>query len=133
MSAVREVLDLFELTKDARRVVRTYSTGMRQLLGLAAAWLGRPALLLLDEPSNGLDPAGTRKLRSLLRRASEHGATVFVSSHVLSEIEQIADWIGIVNAGRLVFQGELSVLRDSNPGSLEDIFLRLVGSREAAL
>jgi ABC-2 type transport system ATP-binding protein len=128
---VREVLELFDLAEDARRPVRTYSTGMRQLLGLAAAWLGHPSLLVLDEPANGLDPAATRKLRGLLRRAvAEQGATVFVSSHVLGEIEQIADQIGIIHRGRLVFQGALSSLRQTRQGTLEDIFLDLVAATE---
>ncbi len=125
---VTEVRGLFELTNDAGRLVRTYSSGMRQALAIANAWLGRPRLLVLDEPANGLDPAATRRLRSLLRRAAgEDGATVLISSHVLSEIEQVADWLGVIHRGRLVYQGELTALKQSKDGSLEDIFLDLVG------
>jgi ABC-type multidrug transport system ATPase subunit len=129
---VREVLELFGLAKDARRPVRTYSTGMRQLLGLALAWIGRPALLLLDEPTSSLDPAATRKLRALVRRLTvEEGVSAFLSSHVLGEVEQMADWVGIIHEGRLLFQGELASLKSSHEGTLEDIFLRLVAPKEA--
>jgi lantibiotic transport system ATP-binding protein len=132
-SRVSEVLDLFELTTDASRLVRTYSSGMRQALGLALAFLGRPRLLLLDEPATSLDPAATRRLRSFLRRlTAEDGATVFVSSHVLGEVDQLADWLGIIHRGRLIYQGELSALKQSKAGSLEDIFLDLVESAGGA-
>jgi ABC-type multidrug transport system ATPase subunit len=128
-SRVPEVLDLFGLTQDARRPVSTYSSGMRQLLGLALAWLGDPRLLVLDEPTNSLDPAATRKLRTLLRRiTTERGVTVFFSSHVLSEVDQLVDRVGIIDQGRLLFQGELSSLKQTRPGSLEDIFLDLVAA-----
>lgn len=107
-----EALGLVELTADAHRPVRTYSLGMRQRLGLALAWLGRPSLLILDEPTNGLDPAGTRDLRRFLRQlVTAHGATVLVSSHLLGEVEQIADHIGIIHGGRLLCQQSLSELR----------------------
>jgi ABC-type multidrug transport system ATPase subunit len=130
---VQEVLELFGLAKDAQRPVRTYSTGMRQLLGLALAWIGRPSLLVLDEPTSSLDPAATRKLRALLRRlTAEEGLTAFLSSHVLGEVEQIADWVGIIHEGRLLFQGELASLKNSHEGTLEDIFLRFVAPEEAA-
>ena len=109
---VGAALDFVGLTSDAQRPVRTYSLGMRQRLGLALAWLGQPGLLLLDEPANGLDPAGIRKLRAQLRGlARERLVTVFLSSHVLNEVEQIADWIGIINHGRLLFQGQLQGLQ----------------------
>jgi ABC-type multidrug transport system ATPase subunit len=132
-TSVREALDLFDLTRDAARPVRTYSSGMRQLLGLALAWLGKPNLLLLDEPANSLDPAATRRLRELLRRVTrERGVTVFLSSHVLGEVEQVADHVGIIHRGRLLFQGELLSLKDLAPGTLEDIFLHLIASTEGA-
>jgi ABC-2 type transport system ATP-binding protein len=126
---VPEVLDIFSLTQDARRPVSTYSSGMRQLLGLALAWLGDPRLLVLDEPTNSLDPAATRKLRTLLRRlTTERRVTVFFSSHVLSEVDQLVDRVGIIDQGRLLFQGELSSLKQTHAGSLEDIFLHLVAA-----
>lgn len=111
-SRVAEALALTSLTADAHRVVRGYSLGMRQRLGLALAWLGQPELMMLDEPANGLDPAGIRELRGHLRQfAHNHNATVFLSSHVLNEVEQVADWIGIINRGRLLFQGKLQELQ----------------------
>jgi ABC-type multidrug transport system ATPase subunit len=128
---VQEVLELFGLAKDARRPVRTYSTGMRQLLGLALAWIARPSLLILDEPTSGLDPAATRKLRALVRRlAAEEGVTALISSHVLGEVEQLADWVGIIHEGRLLFQGDLASLKQSSGGTLEDIFLRFVAPED---
>lgn len=111
-SRITNSLDLFGLANDAHRVVRTYSLGMRQRLGLALAWLGEPRLLMLDEPANGLDPAGIQALRGQLRQlAHEQSVTVFLSSHVLREVEQIADRIGIINHGRLLFQGRFQELQ----------------------
>ena len=119
-------IERFGLTGDAFRLVRTYSTGMRQSLALAQAWLGEPQLLLLDEPGNGLDPAGVRNLRALLRRVTDRGATVFLSSHILAEVEQVADWIGIVHKGQLRYQAPLASLKQRARGSLEDFFMDLV-------
>lgn len=111
-SRITNSLDLFGLANDANRGVRTYSLGMRQRLGLALAWLGQPRLLMLDEPANGLDPAGIQALRGQLRQlAHEQSVTVFLSSHVLREVEQIADRIGIINHGRLLFQGRFQELQ----------------------
>jgi lantibiotic transport system ATP-binding protein len=111
-SRVADALALTCLTADAHRVVHGYSQGMRQRLGLALAWLGQPGLMMLDEPANGLDPAGIRELRDHLRQlAHDHNVTVFLSSHVLNEVEQVADWIGIINHGRLLFQGKLQELQ----------------------
>ncbi len=116
IARVAESLELTGLCADAGRVVRTYSLGMRQRLGLALAWLGKPRLLILDEPANGLDPAGTREWRALLRQlAKEHQVTVFLSSHLLSEVEHVADHIGVINRGQLVFQGEIGNLRGCQP------------------
>src|SRR5216683_2483134 len=109
---VVDALALTGLTADAHRVVRAYSLGMRQRLGLALAWLGQPGLMMLDEPANGLDPGGIRELRDHVRQlAHDHNVTVFLSSHVLNEVEQVADWIGIINHGRLLFQGKLQELQ----------------------
>jgi len=111
-SRVADALAFTGLTADAHRVVRAYSLGMRQRLGLALAWLGQPGLMMLDEPANGLDPAGIRELRGHLRQfAHDQNVTVFLSSHVLNEIEQVADWIAIINHGRLLFQGKLQDLQ----------------------
>ena len=113
------LLGLVELAADADRLVRTYSLGMRQRLALALALLGEPRLLVLDEPTNGLDPAGIQDFRALLRRLTgEQGITVFVSSHLLAEVEQIATYLGVVDAGRLLFQGTLAELRRRAPPRL---------------
>ena len=96
-SRVNASLGVFGLTNDAHRLVRTYSLGMRQRLGLALAWLGEPRLLMLDEPANGLDPAGMRELRNQIRRfAHDQNVTVFLSSYVLSELQQLADQRGLL-------------------------------------
>jgi ABC-2 type transport system ATP-binding protein len=98
------VLELVAMKEAARRRVGGYSMGMRQRLGLAAALLGEPEVLILDEPANGLDPAGIRWLRDLLRALSSQGRTILVSSHVLAEVEQIADEVVIIHRGRFVAQ-----------------------------
>lgn len=106
------VLDLVDLSASADRVVREYSLGMRQRLALALALLPDPRLLILDEPSNGLDPAGIQDLRVLLRRlVAERGLTVFLSSHLLAEIELVASHVGVLHEGRLLFAGTLDELR----------------------
>ncbi|HEY7015282.1 MAG TPA: ABC transporter ATP-binding protein [Streptosporangiaceae bacterium] len=121
---VDEVLGQVGLTAAAGRRVREFSLGMRQRLGLAAALLGDPPVLLLDEPANGLDPAGIAWLRGLLRGLADEGRTVLVASHVLSEVAQTADHVVIVNEGRLRFAGPLRELGDTS-GSLESAFLNL--------
>ena len=111
-SHIARVLSVVRLEQDARRPVKQYSLGMKQRLGLAAALLGEPRLLILDEPTNGLDPAGILEMRKLLQKMpEEHGITVFLSSHLLSEVEQMATHIGILNAGSMIFQGPLKELQ----------------------
>ena len=95
----------------AARPVKAYSLGMRQRLGLAAALIRRPRLLILDEPGNGLDPRGIRDLRELLTGLNEAGVTVFLSSHLLAEVEQLCTRVGVLNDGRLVLQDDLTLLR----------------------
>jgi ABC-type multidrug transport system ATPase subunit len=110
--AVARVLETVRLAADADRLVRTYSLGMKQRLGLAMAMIGDPQLLILDEPTNGMDPAGILEIRSLLKRlAHEQGHALFVSSHLLGEVEQIADTIGIIHEGRLIYQGAAAALQ----------------------
>jgi len=109
-SRVDEVLGLVELTAAAKRRVKGYSLGMRQRLGLAAALLGNPDLLVLDEPANGLDPEGVRWLRDFLRDFAKGGRTVLVSSHVLAEVAQTVDQVLIINHGRLVTESSLDDL-----------------------
>ncbi len=109
---IDEVLDLVGLAAHARRRVREYSLGMRQRLGIALALLNRPRLLILDEPTNGLDPAGMAEMRRFIARMTrEPGLTVFLSSHLLGEIEQVASHVGVIDRGRLLFQGPLDALR----------------------
>src|SRR5262245_49697401 len=124
---VDEVLELVELTAAAPRRVKTYSLGMRQRLGLAAALLGDPELLVLDEPANGLDPAGVRWLRGFLRTFAHRGGTVLVSSHMLAEAAQTVDHVVIIDRGRLVVGGTLEELTAGGT-TLEDTFLRLTGA-----
>ncbi len=107
---VHEVLEQVSLDPSDRRPVKTYSLGMRQRLGLAAALMRRPALLVLDEPTNGLDPQGIRDIRRLLLELNRGGTTIFLSSHLLAEIEQMSTRIGVLDRGRLVLQDELSAL-----------------------
>src|SRR5690349_1217528 len=109
---IDRALETIKLTRDANRRVREYSLGMRQRLGLALALLNQPELLILDEPTNGLDPAGIHEMRDLIRRLPEEfGVTVFLSSHLLNEVEQIASHIGIIHESRLLFQGTLAELQ----------------------
>lgn len=107
---VSEVLEQVGLDPADRRGVRTYSLGMKQRLGLANALLRRPALLVLDEPTNGLDPQGIHEIRDLLSTLNAGGTTVFLSSHLLAEVEQICTRVGVLDRGRLVVQEQLDVL-----------------------
>jgi ABC-2 type transport system ATP-binding protein len=116
---VDEVLDLVELPPSRR--IGSYSLGMRQRLGLATALLGDPEVLILDEPGNGLDPAGAAWLRRLLRKRAASGGTVLISSHVLAEVAQTVDRVVILDGGSLRHEGPLD-------DDLEDVFLRLTGS-----
>lgn len=137
---VDKVLEMVGLTRDASRKVNSYSLGMRQRLGIALALLDDPDLLILDEPTNGLDPAGIREIRALLVGLSRsHGKTIFISSHLLAEMEKMVTHVAIINAGHLLFQGSIDQLRadqhvrtsgiSNDPSyaipTLEDIFLNL--------
>jgi ABC-2 type transport system ATP-binding protein len=114
-----EVLELVGLTPAAKRKFKGYSLGMRQRLGIAAALLGDPEVLVLDEPANGLDPEGIRWMRDLLRSLAERGRTIFVSSHLLSEMELLADDVIIIAAGKLITQGTVqSVLRSGSAAAV---------------
>jgi ABC-2 type transport system ATP-binding protein len=126
-SRVEEVLGLVELGPEAGRGVKTYSLGMRQRLGLAAALLGDPELLLLDEPANGLDPAGVHWLRGFLRAFADAGGTVLVSSHMLAEIAQTVDDVVIINHGRRLASGPLEELAGGSK-TLEETYLELTAT-----
>jgi ABC-2 type transport system ATP-binding protein len=125
---VDEALELVELASAARRRVRTYSLGMRQRLGLAAALLGDPELLVLDEPANGLDPAGVHWLRRFLRRFAEQGGTALVSSHMLAEAALTVDDVVIIDRGRRIASGRLDELTERGRTTLEELFLALTGA-----
>jgi ABC-2 type transport system ATP-binding protein len=132
-SRVDEVLDLTGLTAAADRRVGGFSLGMRQRLGLAAALVGDPQILILDEPANGLDPEGVQWLRNLLRSLADEGRTVLVSSHLLTEVAQTADAVVIIDHGRLIAHSTLERLtagtRETGAASLEEVFLRLTADR----
>jgi ABC-2 type transport system ATP-binding protein len=108
---IDEVLDIVELSPRGRHKVGGYSHGMRQRLGIAAALLRQPRLLILDEPATGLDPAGMRDMRALIRRLAEEGITVLLSSHQLPEVQELCDRVAIVDSGRVVYEGALADLR----------------------
>ncbi len=115
---IGEVLELVRLTNDAKRKVKEYSLGMKQRIGLAVALLSEPDLLILDEPTNGLDPNGMIEIRELLIDLNKnHGTTIFLSSHLLSEIEKMATHVGIINKGKLLFQGTIKTLQEMKSNS----------------
>ncbi|RZS64841.1 ABC-2 type transport system ATP-binding protein [Agromyces ramosus] len=124
---VAEALDRVGLSHAARKKVHAYSLGMKQRLGIANALLMRRELLVLDEPTNGLDPQGTREVRALIRSFADDGTTVFVSSHLLAEVEQVCTHVGVMSAGRLVAQGTLDEFRDEGEARV------LVRTPDAAL
>jgi ABC-2 type transport system ATP-binding protein len=123
-SRVEEVLELVELEAAAGRRVKTYSLGMRQRLGLAGALLGDPELLILDEPANGLDPAGVHWLRGFLRGFAVEGGTVLVASHVLAEVARTVDQVVIIDRGHLLTTGPLADLTERGR-TLEEVYLEL--------
>jgi ABC-2 type transport system ATP-binding protein len=111
-SRVSQVLELVELSDRAKDLVRTYSQGMKQRLGVAMALLPDPDLLILDEPANGLDPVGIIQMRDLLRRLREQSKTIFLSSHLLGELEQVTDWLVMLHQGKALFSGPARELLD---------------------
>ncbi|MGY2874138.1 ABC-2 type transport system ATP-binding protein [Marmoricola sp. URHA0025 HA25] len=114
-SRIEEVLDVVDMTDRADRKVGEYSYGMRQRLGVAASLLRQPQLLVLDEPANGLDPAGIRDMRALVRRLASSGLTVLLSSHHMEEVEEICDNVTIMSRGRVSFHGSIADLRAMAP------------------
>lgn len=116
---ITKVLKLVRMEEQQNKKVREYSLGMKQRLGLAEALIGRPSLLILDEPTNGLDPAGIQEIRELIRELPERmGMTVLVSSHLLGEMDQMVDYVGIIDRGHLIFQDKLEALHEHSRGSL---------------
>ena len=136
--SVEDALELVGLTEFGDRLAKKYSLGMKQRLGLAGALLGRPPILILDEPTNGLDPSGIHEIRELVKSLPGlYDCTILISSHMLSEIELMADDIGILNHGRLLFEGSLDELRRTAvktgfaANNLEDVFLSMVDQDNA--
>ena len=132
-NTVEDALDLVGLSQFGDRLAKKYSLGMKQRLGLAGALLGRPPILILDEPTNGLDPSGIHEIRNLIKSLPTfYDCTVLISSHMLSDIELIADDIGILNHGRMLFEGSLDDLKQNALRSgfatdnLEDMFLSMI-------
>ncbi len=135
--SVDDALELVGLEEFGGRLAKKYSLGMKQRLGLAGALLGRPPVLILDEPTNGLDPSGIHEIRNLVKSLPGlYDCTIMISSHMLSEIELMADDIGILNHGNLLFEGSLEELRHSagqaGNANLEDVFLTMVEQDNAA-
>lgn len=129
-SEIEKVLNTVHLYEQKDKKVKQYSLGMKQRLGIAMALLGSPRLLILDEPTNGLDPAGIQEIRELIKDLPvTHQMTVIVSSHLLGEVEQMADMVGIIHHGQLVFQGTMAALEAQGDG-LEEIFLKLTEGGE---
>ena len=126
-SRIKEVLEIVDLKNTGKKKSGQFSIGMKQRLGIAIALLNHPRLLILDEPTNGLDPLGIQELRDLIKSFPEQGITVILSSHILAEVEQIADHIGIINNGRLAYQNAIN-----HQENLEELFMNVVkkGRRE---
>ncbi|SHJ37881.1 ABC-2 type transport system ATP-binding protein [Clostridium cavendishii DSM 21758] len=128
-SRIDEVLKIVNLERARDKKASKFSLGMKQRLGIAQALIGNPDFLILDEPTNGLDPMGIKEIRNLIiTLAKDYNKTIFISSHLLSEMELMVDDVGIINNGRLLYEGSLKDLRNKYPdmNNLEDIFLLLV-------
>ncbi len=130
-----ELLHILTLTEDADKLIVDYSLGMRKKIALAAALIHRPQVLFLDEPFEGIDPVSSRTIRDILRDLTQHGTTIFFSSHIMEVVERLCTRVGIINQGILVAEGTLQELREKASGenkdaTLEDIFLNVIGARE---
>jgi gallidermin-class lantibiotic protection ABC transporter ATP-binding subunit len=120
-SRIQEVLNIVGLENTGKKKASQFSLGMKQRLGIAKALLNHPKLLILDEPTNGLDPLGIQDLRKLIQSFTENGITVILSSHILSEVKQLADYIGIIQNGKLRYEGKIDESQD-----LEKLFVDVV-------
>jgi len=127
----KELLTLFELDGDVRKLIGDYSKGMRKRVAMAAALIHRPELFLLDEPFEGVDAVGARLMKEILLEQVRHGATVFLTSHVLEVVERLCDQVAIIHQGRLVLKGTMAELRTGSE-TLEDVFVRVVGAERPA-
>jgi ABC-2 type transport system ATP-binding protein len=121
-----ELLDLFELADERRKLIAEYSKGMRKRIAMAASLIHRPELFLMDEPFEGVDAVGARLMKDILVDQVRHGATVFLTSHVLEVVERLCDHVAIINAGRIVAEGSMDDLR-AGTHTLEEVFVRTVG------
>ena len=127
-SFMEQVLEIADLGTAIDRKVKTYSQGMRQRLGIAQAMLGMPDILMLDEPTNGLDPQQIKAMRSMMKDYAATGRTVLVSSHMLSEVQQTCSHVVVMHRGKIVTTGEVDEILSSHQGmSLEDFFLDIIG------
>ncbi|MDR1202090.1 MAG: ATP-binding cassette domain-containing protein [Tannerellaceae bacterium] len=127
---IQYVLEIVRLTKDQDKKVKYFSTGMKQRLGIAMAMLCNPKLLILDEPFNGLDPEGVYEIRELMIKLQHEGKTIFLSSHILPEVEKICTHIGVLDDGELLFQGEIdSFFPHAQERNLESAFLNLIAKK----
>jgi len=127
----RELLQLFELDAAPRKLIAEYSKGMRKRTAMAASLIHRPQLFLMDEPFEGVDAVGARLMKDILIDQVRHGATVFLTSHVLEVVERLCDRVAIINEGRIAAEGTMAELR-SGSETLEDLFVRLVGGGRTA-
>ena len=121
-----ELMDLFELHGNERKLINEYSKGMRKRVAMAAALIHRPQLYLMDEPFEGVDAVGARLMKDILLEQVRHGATIFLTSHVLEVVERLCDRVAIINEGRVVREGSMADLREGSE-TLEDAFVRVVG------
>src|SRR5712692_7024459 len=126
-----ELMELFELDGDRQKLIAEYSKGMRKRVAMAAALIHRPRLFLMDEPFEGVDAVGARLMKEILLEQVRHGATIFLTSHVLEVVERLCDRVAIIHEGKLVLAGAMADLR-SGSETLEDVFVRVVGAERLA-
>jgi len=128
---IDQLLKLVELESARKRLIKTYSKGMQQRVGLAQALINDPDLLILDEPTSGLDPLGRMKVREIIQRLKNEGKTVFFSSHELGEVETVCDRVAIINQGELKTEGRVADLIEQHQANLERVFLNIIGYQPA--
>ncbi len=129
---IDRVLKLVEMESARKRLIKTYSKGMQQRIGLAQALINNPDLLILDEPTSGLDPIGRMKVREIIQRLKNEGKTVFFSSHELGEVETVCDRVAILNQGELKVEGRVTDLVQQHRMNLEQLFLKIIGYQPQA-
>jgi ABC-2 type transport system ATP-binding protein len=122
-----ELMELFELANEGRKIIAEYSKGMRKRVAMAASLIHKPELFLMDEPFEGVDAVGARLMKDILLDQVKHGATIFLTSHVLDVVERLCDHAAIINDGKIVAEGSMADLRNGSE-TLEDVFVRTVGA-----